>query len=65
MRVFFVCPLTMVMLSPQVGFVFERVQEIYPESINIAHVTGHVHQQVHDAADVDDTTGACSRHFTL
>ena len=34
-------------LPPHVGFVFEWIQEIYPELVKIAHVPGHDRQPVH------------------
>ena len=43
----FVC-LPWVVLPPHVGFVFECIQEIYPELIKIAHIAGHGRQPVQD-----------------
>ena len=35
-------------LPSHMGFVFEWIQEIYPELVKIAHVSGHDRQPVHD-----------------
>ena len=50
-----------VVLPPHVGFVFEWIQEIYPELIEIALVAGHDRQPVHDGRRGDQIMASSIR----